>query len=162
MKMSERKKVFVFFIAAAIIIIAIVSINVVRVNIAQSNVEEFEQEKQHIYDYRGSYGIDPVADKSLLTEAMLYDKSNYKAHLLYAEELHNESKYDDALTFYHQAIAIAPDSIDGYWYRSQCYATLKKYDQAINDMTRCIKIEPGRYSYYFMQLLKNTTKPLMT
>jgi tetratricopeptide (TPR) repeat protein len=147
--MSNSTKVLVASASAIAIIIAIVTTHFVRKNISQNDVVDYEQERQNIIDYPDSYGKNPSADKSLLLEAIQYDENNYKAHLLYAEALHNERKYDDALKFYRKAISINPDSTEGYWYRSQCYATLKRYDKAIGDMTKCIQLEPSRYSNYF-------------
>jgi tetratricopeptide (TPR) repeat protein len=88
-------------------------------------------------------------NKELLIEAMRYDNSNADAFLLYAEFLHDEGKYDKALNFYQTAINLRPNGVDGYWYRSQCYSVLKYYKKAIADMSKCIAIKPGEYSYYF-------------
>lgn len=147
--MLDSKKIILILVSiVAIGITATFTNRAVRRSLANDNVIQYKEEA-NIRDNSEYYVANSTADRSLLNEAMNYDNKNYQAPLLYAKALHNERSYDKALNFYQRAIAIGPDSVDGYWFRSQCYASLKRYDRAIEDMTKCIKIDPSRYSHYF-------------
>jgi tetratricopeptide (TPR) repeat protein len=148
--MLIRKNIAGILIATALIVfVALFAYQAIRRSYANDNVTQYKEDSERIRNNPKYYDANSKADRGLLIDAMSYDDKNYQAVLLYAEALHNERSYDEALKFYQKAITIGPDSINGYWYRSQCYAALKKYDKAIADMTKCIQLEPGIYDNYF-------------
>ncbi|MBF9239531.1 tetratricopeptide repeat protein [Hymenobacter sp. BT683] len=147
--MSRRKIIIVIALTMLLGFIAFIATSLIRTSLANDEVADYLQSVENIRNYPQGYDKGATADTDRLLDAIKYDDENYQAYILYAQSLHNERKYDAAIKFYQKTISIAPDSIDGYWYRSQCYAHLKKYDKAIADMTKCVQLDPTSYSNYF-------------
>ncbi len=67
------------------------------------------------------------------------------------KKLQNQGKPQEALKLLNICLRERPDVVALYYYRAQAYMQLKKYDMAIPDCNRQIKLEPGLAKPYEMR-----------
>ena len=54
-----------------------------------------------------------------------------------------------ALVNASHAIEVSPDEANHYWGRGNIYAALRRYDEALSDYGRAIKLNPNVGDFYF-------------
>ena len=71
------------------------------------------------------------------------------ANINLAEIYQCDSKIDEALALYNEGINYMPEYVKAYYWRSWFFALyMSRYDEAINDFTTSIKLEPKNAHWY--------------
>ena len=71
------------------------------------------------------------------------------ANINLAEIYQCENKVEEALSLYNEGINYMPEDVEGYYWRSWFFALyLKKYEDAISDFSKAIKLDPKNPYWY--------------
>ncbi|RWS15316.1 dnaJ subfamily C member 7-like protein [Dinothrombium tinctorium] len=65
--------------------------------------------------------------------------------------LYKEKKYEDALKCYTQAIELCPDNVAYYGNRSACLIMIGRFKQALEDATKCTKLDQNYVKGYIRE-----------
>ncbi len=79
------------------------------------------------------------ADRNILAAQKLGDGNDF----------YHQSKYQEAINFYNEAIKLNPNDADAYNGRGATYVNLKNYKQAIVDYNKAIKLNPKYARLYY-------------
>src|SRR5688500_6608248 len=80
--------------------------------------------------------------------SMIYLQSSYEQNDTVDElynkgnELFNDGKYDEAITYYDKALEIDPNYVKALSNRGSALSTLERYEEAIMSYDKALEIEP--------------------
>lgn len=106
--------------------------------------------------YDGKMQTSKISGKKLNMDKVLvvgFDVINWI--LTRAAKKYNDFKPKDAIEDYNRVIQLMPDSVDGYFYRANCYIVLKQYQAAERDYSWVIKLEPTNADAYYSRACAN-------
>lgn len=67
--------------------------------------------------------------------------SNADEYLTKGDEYYNKGDYEQAITYFSEAISLEPNSAKAYFYRADAYYNGEKYNEAISDYTKAIDLK---------------------
>jgi DNA-binding winged helix-turn-helix (wHTH) protein/tetratricopeptide (TPR) repeat protein len=89
----------------------------------------------------GVYDWDPLASEKDYLRAIELEPSNEAAHWLYALNLSNRGRFDDALAEIEIARTIEPAATMHMWHRGQILYSARRYDEAIKQWQQAIDLD---------------------
>ena len=107
---------------------------------------------------RAQADVDTVAPANKNSGLYNYEENNWKDKALNkkAHELYKKEKYNEALIFINDAIAINPKSSYNYSLKAYIYVKLKQFENAIQTINKAIALNNSKDDFF--ELKGNETK----
>jgi cytochrome c-type biogenesis protein CcmH/NrfG len=104
----------------------------------------------------GAPAFDPnkhTAMVAQIQEELDKDPQNVEYRVMLGNIYYDQGKWDQAVTFYEQAVKLKPGDADVLVDLGVCYRNLKRPDEALAQFEKALKVEPGKKQALFNQVV---------